>query len=310
MDGLLIRTITETTSKEGTKQTKLSLIPAASVQRGSLLLCAPGELLPVSAQLVDSDGEFSLDWIMGESVPVHHQQGAVIPAGAHNRGQTAVKLRAEEAFSASQLRDLLCAPSRTQTLPGDEAAPADSTLGTEFWDFLSRYYVAAVLTLAALAFALWWHAGALRATGAAGLGAIRAGATLGSATQTAFALGQAASGATGLGGIAAGLGGIARAGAAAATHGVRSAVGRVGDAVSEGVDAGRAVVWQATGGAPAASSDQASAQFAASSAAPDWARRLRAEQAGRAHRHAAAQAIKDGDRPGSPANPDLHMKED
>lgn len=191
VDGLLIRTITETTSKEGTKQTKLSLLPAASVQRGSLLLCAPGELLPVSAQLVDSDGEFSLDWIMGESVPVHHQQGAVIPAGAHNRGQTAVKLRAEEAFSASQLRDLLCAPSRTQTLPGDEAAPADSTLGTEFWDFLSRYYVAAVLTLAALAFALWWHAGALRATEVAvAVLVVTCPCALGIATPLAYELAQ------------------------------------------------------------------------------------------------------------------------
>jgi type IV secretion system protein TrbL len=153
-------------------------------------------------------------------------------------------------------------------------------------------------------------AGALRATGAAGLGAIRAGSALGSATQTAFALGQAASGATGVGAIAAGLGGIARAGAGAAAHGVRSAAGHVGDAVSEGLDAGRAAAWQATGGTPGTSSGQPSAQFTASSAAPDWARRLRAEQAARAHRHAAAQAIKDGDRPGSPANPDLNMKED
>lgn len=153
-------------------------------------------------------------------------------------------------------------------------------------------------------------AGALRATGAAGLGAIRAGAALGTATQTAFALGQSASGATGISGVAAGLGGVARAGTAAATRGVRSAAGRVGDAVSEGLDAGRAVAWEATGGTPAASSPQATTQFGASSAAPDWARRLRAEQSARAHRHAATQAIKDGDRPGSPANPDLHMKED
>jgi type IV secretion system protein TrbL len=37
---------------------------------------------------------------------------------------------------------------------------------------------------------------------------------------------------------------------------------------------------------------------------------LRAEQARRAHHHAAAQAIRDGDRPGAPANPDLSSKED
>lgn len=152
-------------------------------------------------------------------------------------------------------------------------------------------------------------AGALRATGAAGLGAIRAGAALGSATQTAYALGQSTSGATGLGGIAAGLGSVARASAGAATHGVRSVVGRIGTVAAEGADAGRAAAWEATGGSPAASSTQATAQFASPSATPDWARRLRAEQSARAHRHAATQAIKDGDRPGSPANPDLEVKE-
>jgi type IV secretion system protein TrbL len=158
-------------------------------------------------------------------------------------------------------------------------------------------------------------AGALRATGAASLGAIRAGAALGSATQTAFALGQSTSGATGIGRVAAGVGAVARAGAGAATRRVASAASRAGDALTDGIDAGRAAAWEATGGSPAAVAGPSSALPAYPlgthpSAAPDWARRLRAEQASRAHRHAAAQAIKDGDRPGSPANPDLDMKED
>jgi type IV secretion system protein TrbL len=37
---------------------------------------------------------------------------------------------------------------------------------------------------------------------------------------------------------------------------------------------------------------------------------LRAEQAARAHRHAAAQAIRDGDRPGHGANPSLNDKDE
>jgi type IV secretion system protein TrbL len=37
---------------------------------------------------------------------------------------------------------------------------------------------------------------------------------------------------------------------------------------------------------------------------------LRAEQASRAHRHATAQAIKDGDKPAGAANPDLKDRED
>lgn len=44
--------------------------------------------------------------------------------------------------------------------------------------------------------------------------------------------------------------------------------------------------------------------------APDWANRLRSDQAARAHRQTATQAIKDGDRPGNGANPSLNDKDD
>jgi type IV secretion system protein TrbL len=151
-------------------------------------------------------------------------------------------------------------------------------------------------------------AGALRAMGGAGLSAIRAGAAMGSATQTAYALGQSTSGATGLGGVAAGLGGVARAGVGAATRGMKSSASHVRDAAAEGIDAGRTAAWEATGGSPA-STGPGAAPPDTPSATPDWARRLRSEQSARARRHAATQAIKDGDRPGSPANPDLDVKE-
>ncbi len=40
-----------------------------------------------------------------------------------------------------------------------------------------------------------------------------------------------------------------------------------------------------------------------------WARRLRSEQRMRAHAHTTTQAIKEGDRPGAAANPDLDQRE-
>ena len=42
---------------------------------------------------------------------------------------------------------------------------------------------------------------------------------------------------------------------------------------------------------------------------PAWARRLQSEGRRRAHAHATTQAVKDGDRPGAAANPDLDQKE-
>jgi type IV secretion system protein TrbL len=44
--------------------------------------------------------------------------------------------------------------------------------------------------------------------------------------------------------------------------------------------------------------------------APQWARRLRSEQNARHHRHAALQAVREGDRGGSAANPDIKERED
>jgi type IV secretion system protein TrbL len=48
----------------------------------------------------------------------------------------------------------------------------------------------------------------------------------------------------------------------------------------------------------------------AASGAPEWARRLRSEQTARHHRHVALQAIRDGDRGGAAANPDIREREE
>jgi type IV secretion system protein TrbL len=54
----------------------------------------------------------------------------------------------------------------------------------------------------------------------------------------------------------------------------------------------------------------ASSDAAAPNGAPEWARRLRAEQSARHHRHSAIQAIRESDGGGAAANPDIREKED
>jgi type IV secretion system protein TrbL len=88
---------------------------------------------------------------------------------------------------------------------------------------------------------------------------------------------------------------------------------RAGNSLSESASTGREAAWRATGGSPASGATASSAgnnSSAVIDSAPQWARRLRAEQSLRAHRHATAQAIKDGDRAGGGANPDLKETED
>jgi type IV secretion system protein TrbL len=150
------------------------------------------------------------------------------------------------------------------------------------------------------------------AVGSGGMAAIRAGTAMGSAASTAYQLGEATSGAAGVAGVAAGLGGVARAGAGAVAQSARSVASRTANSLSQSARAGREAAWRATGGSVSGGSPSnvAKTRPSAADSAPQWARRLRAEQASRAHRHATAQAIKDGDKPAGAANPDLKDRED
>jgi type IV secretion system protein TrbL len=136
-----------------------------------------------------------------------------------------------------------------------------------------------------------------RGIGGGALGAIRAGTAMGSAASTAYQLGQETSGSASVG---AGIGGMASAAKGAAASKMSEALG-LGAAAQSGRDA----AWRA-GGTSAGSSSSAGG---ASDGAPAWARQLRAEQTARHHRHVAVQAIRDGDRGGAAANPDIEERD-
>jgi type IV secretion system protein TrbL len=139
----------------------------------------------------------------------------------------------------------------------------------------------------------------LGAAGSGGLAAIRAGTPMGSAAATAYGMGQAASGATGMGGVAAGFGGMARAGGGAVMQAARSTAHRAGNAFT---GSGSAPSTDAAGSSGGPTGGNASMP-------PAWAQRLQADQRARHHRQVTGQAIREGDRPGAPANPDLDQEE-
>ena len=141
------------------------------------------------------------------------------------------------------------------------------------------------------------------ARGVAGgtMGALRAGTSMGSAASTAYRLGQETSGSNSVG---AGLGGVARAGAAAARQKVGGAAG-ISDAVDRGQRAAFFAGATRSGGATAGSGSAGD-----SDEAPQWAQRLRAQQTARHHRHVALQAVREGDRGGAAATPDIKERED
>jgi type IV secretion system protein TrbL len=140
--------------------------------------------------------------------------------------------------------------------------------------------------------------GGARAIGGAGLGAVRAGTSMSAAASTAYRLGQETSGSATIG---AGLGGVASAGGAA----IRDRMVNAGGLAAAAASGERAALF-----AGSSRSAEPSGDSAGSGAAPDWARRLRAEQSARHHGQTAMQAIKEGDGGGAAANPDIKEKED
>ncbi len=126
----------------------LEAIPAPKVAKGDHLVIAPGDLVPVDAQLLDAGAAFSTDWITGEAEVRELSQGETVPAGAFNAGRQAVAVLAATDFTDSPLPSLL-----RSTVP-EEGGKVWAH--ARFWDRLARVYVAVVLALAALGLGIWW----------------------------------------------------------------------------------------------------------------------------------------------------------
>ena len=141
--------------------------------------------------------------------------------------------------------------------------------------------------------------GAARAIGGSALGAIRAGTTMGSAASASYQLGQTAAGSSSVG---AGIGGMAQAAGNAVRQKASAALG-----LGEAAERGRDAAWSALNGG---ANSNGSPSSAAADGAPSWARSLRRQQDARHHRHVAMQTLKEGDRGGASATPDIKERED
>ncbi|WP_303763909.1 P-type conjugative transfer protein TrbL [Sphingobium yanoikuyae] len=141
-------------------------------------------------------------------------------------------------------------------------------------------------------------AGAARAVGGGALSAIRSGTAMGAAARASYALGQETAGSTSVG---AGMGGIAQAVRGVASRKLSDTLG-----FDEAVARGQDVAWnnrasrQSAGGA---ADDPAQSR-------PEWAQVMQRRQDSRHHRHLAAQVVREGDRGGAAALPDIAEKED
>jgi type IV secretion system protein TrbL len=148
-----------------------------------------------------------------------------------------------------------------------------------------------------------------RALAGAGMGAIRAGTVMGSAASTAYTLGQETSGSSSVG---AGIGGMATAAKGAAFQKMSGALG-----IADAAERGRSAAWEAGVTRAAPNSSSASSSSTTSPGAdsqdgrpPAWADQMRRDAANRTYRHAAVQSLKEGDRGGASATPDIQDKDE
>jgi Cu2+-exporting ATPase len=121
----------------------------SEVRADDRLVIAPGDLIPIDAELLDANGQVSTDWINGESKPRQIQKGASIPAGAFNAGNMAIHVRAISSFEHSPLPMLLQAGAHNGPKP----------MHARLTELVSRIYVPVVLSFAALGLWIWWPKG-------------------------------------------------------------------------------------------------------------------------------------------------------
>lgn len=117
------------------------VIPADQVEADQIYSLAPGAINPVSADLLDSEGSLSLEWINGEPDPVAWPEKRPVPAGAINMGLLGLRFRAREAWADSLLAQLMQRP--------------EDTFRAERLQTILKYYIACVLLIAFVGSGLW-----------------------------------------------------------------------------------------------------------------------------------------------------------
>ncbi|MGJ8638480.1 MAG: heavy metal translocating P-type ATPase [Opitutaceae bacterium] len=116
-------------------------IAVQSIQNDLEYSIAPGEINPVAADLLETSGTLSLEWINGEAEPVIWKKERITPAGSINVGMQSLRLRARENWDDSLLAKLL-------------ERPADPFQETRLQTVL-KWYIGTILVIAAVGSSAW-----------------------------------------------------------------------------------------------------------------------------------------------------------
>jgi len=124
-------------------------IPLEHVQVGDVLRIRPGEKVPVDGIVVDGASSMDESMISGEPIPVKKQEGdKVIGATVNTTG--ALTMRAEKVGSDTLLSQIVQMVAQAQR----SRAPIQKLA-----DIVAGYFVPTVVTVALIAFAIWFYFG-------------------------------------------------------------------------------------------------------------------------------------------------------
>jgi Cu+-exporting ATPase len=124
-------------------------VPVESLRRGERVRVRPGEKVPVDGVVEEGRGAVEESMLTGEPMPVEKSPGDRVAAGTLN-GSGSFVIRAERVGAETMLAQIVALVSEAQR----SRAPIQSLA-----DRVSRWFVPAVVVLAAAAFVAWTLAG-------------------------------------------------------------------------------------------------------------------------------------------------------
>lgn len=137
--------------------------------------------------------------------------------------------------------------------------------------------------------------------------AAKAGASMAGSASSAYQLGQAVSGSGGLQGAASGVASVGKAAVGSVKQGVQNMMSRAAAPAIQAFSEGKSSAWSATGGSGGAAKGTSETS---PNAMPGWAQKMQRQQTLKSAASMTIHAVRDGDRPGAPANPEISTKEE
>ncbi|MSR87548.1 heavy metal translocating P-type ATPase, partial [Candidatus Peribacteria bacterium] len=125
-------------------------IPIEQVQVGDIVIVRPGEKIPVDGIVMKGLTSVDESMLTGESIPVEKKDGDRV-FGATMNGNGSIEFKAEKVGSETALAQIIRFVEEAQ---GSKAPIQD------FADWVSSWFVPAVIGIAVLAFAVWMFLGA------------------------------------------------------------------------------------------------------------------------------------------------------